>query len=100
MNPKAPFNKLSPADAELLALLSEECGEVIQIIGKILRHGYESCNPLRPEDGQNFQLLEKELGHIQSAISLLQDSEAVRGYYVGLQCANKLKSVKQWLHHQ
>jgi len=100
MNPEKPFNKLSPSEAELLALLAEECGEVIQIVGKILRHGYESCNPLQPQDGQNFQLLEKELGHIKAAVSLLEDSGAVRSYYADLQCANKLKSVKQWLHHQ
>lgn len=36
------FNGLTPAEAERLAMLSEECGEVIQVIGKILRHGYDS----------------------------------------------------------
>lgn len=39
------FNGLTPAEAERLAMLSEECGEVIQIIGKILRHGYDSYHP-------------------------------------------------------
>lgn len=34
------FNGLSPAEVERLALLAEECGEVIQTVGKILRHGY------------------------------------------------------------
>ena len=34
-----PFNGLTPAEAERLALLMEECGEVVQIIGKVLRHG-------------------------------------------------------------
>ena len=33
------FNNLTPGEAERLAILAEECGEVIQIIGKILRHG-------------------------------------------------------------
>lgn len=40
-----PFNRLTPAEAERLALLAEECGEAIQAIGKILRHGYESNHP-------------------------------------------------------
>ncbi len=31
------FNELTPAEAERLAYLAEECGEAIQIIGKILR---------------------------------------------------------------
>lgn len=39
------FNKLTPAEAERLTILAEECGEVIQCVGKILRHGYESVHP-------------------------------------------------------
>lgn len=39
------FNDLTPAEAERLAMLAEECGEVIQAVGKILRHGYESTHP-------------------------------------------------------
>lgn len=50
MNPDAcncpqHFNRLTPAQAERLAMLAEECGEVIQIVGKILRHGYDSWHP-------------------------------------------------------
>lgn len=33
------FNNLTPGEAERLAMLAEECGEVIQAVGKILRHG-------------------------------------------------------------
>jgi len=39
------FNGLTPAEAERLAMLAEECGEVIHIIGKVLRHGYDSRHP-------------------------------------------------------
>ena len=39
------FNRLSPAEAERLAMLAEECGEVVQVVGKILRHGYDSYHP-------------------------------------------------------
>lgn len=39
------FNRLTPSQAERLAMLAEECGEVIQIVGKILRHGYDSWHP-------------------------------------------------------
>ena len=42
------FNKLTPAQAERLAMLAEEAGEVIQIVGKILRHGYDSYHPDDP----------------------------------------------------
>lgn len=42
------FNKLSPAEAERLACLVEEAGEVLHAIGKIQRHGWESHNPHSP----------------------------------------------------
>lgn len=40
-----PFNGLTPAEAERLAMLAEECAELIHVIGKTLRHGYESTHP-------------------------------------------------------
>lgn len=57
---KHPFNQLTPAEAERLAMLAEECGEVIQIVGKILRHGYNSCHP-NDLTTTNRRLLEKEV---------------------------------------
>lgn len=39
------FNDLEPGEAERLAILAEEAGELIHAIGKILRYGYESHNP-------------------------------------------------------
>lgn len=57
------FNKLTPAQAERLAMLSEECGEVIQIIGKIQRHGYNSSHPSDPLT-PNVRLLEKEIADV------------------------------------
>lgn len=38
-------NNLTAAEQERLAILAEEMGEALQIIGKIIRHGYESYNP-------------------------------------------------------
>ncbi|TCT37448.1 hypothetical protein [Martelella mediterranea] len=54
------YNKLSPAEAERLAMLAEEAGEIVQIVGKILRHGYESFHPADPATS-NRDLLMKEL---------------------------------------
>ena len=55
------FNGLSPEEAERLAMLAEECGEVIQIIGKILRHGYYSHHPSDPNKISNKFLLDGEM---------------------------------------
>ena len=62
---------LSKSQVERLALLSEEMGEAIQAIGKIVRHGYESYNPEVAETPNNRESLERELGQVWFAIELL-----------------------------
>lgn len=58
------FNGLTPAQAERLAMLAEECGEVIQIVGKILRHGYDSHHPDQQEKPPEQRITNREsLGH-------------------------------------
>lgn len=67
----AHFNELTPAQMERLAILSEECGEVIQIIGKILRHGYDSCNPFGANPETNREGLLRELMDVSAAMGML-----------------------------
>ena len=67
----AHFNELTPAQAERLAILMEECGEVVQIIGKILRHGYDSCSPFGASQETNRQALVRELFDIKAAAMLI-----------------------------
>ena len=64
------FNQLTPAEDERLALLAEECAEVIQIVAKIQRHGYGSYHPDDPTT-TNRQLLEREAGDVMAALDLL-----------------------------
>ena len=64
------FNKLTPAEAERLFYLLEELGETQQAIGKILRHGYDSCHPER-DQRTNREDLEKELHDVYTAIQML-----------------------------
>ena len=67
------FNGLTPAQAERLAMLAEECGEVIQIVGKILRHGYANYHPDKPHVS-NRELLGRELTDLLAvAASLCRD---------------------------
>lgn len=89
-----PFNGLTPAQAELLALLSEECNEVGMIVGKILRHGALSYHPDRPET-TNYELLIREVGDVLAAVHLLHlPVEALREAR-----QLKLEKVGQYLHH-
>jgi len=68
------FNRLTEAQAERLAMLAEECGEVIQVVGKILRHGYDSYHPNDPST-TNRDLLGYELTDLLAvAASLCRDS--------------------------
>jgi hypothetical protein len=91
------FNQLTPAQAERLAMLAEECGEVIQIVGKILRHGYESYHPANPRL-TNRDLLAKELRDVNAVLQVMGRSE-LREYsiqdWIGV-WDRKL----QYTHHQ
>jgi NTP pyrophosphatase (non-canonical NTP hydrolase) len=64
------FNNLTPAQAERLAMLAEECGEVIQVVGKILRHGYDSYHPANPSV-TNRMLLGQELTDLYAVAAAL-----------------------------
>ena len=94
------FNLLIPAEAERLALLAEECGECIQAIGKILRHGYESTNPLDPLSPTNRQNLTKEMGDVRAAMILLCNAGDTIKEEVYACADDKLARVRQYLHHQ
>lgn len=88
------FNSLTASEAEALALLSEECGEVVQVIGKILRHGLYSFHPHSPGIS-NHALLIKELGDVLAAVQILglpyDEIDEAR--------TAKLAKVGQFLHH-
>lgn len=92
------FNKLSPAEAERLALLAEEAGEVVQVIGKILRHGYESYHPRGADT--NRQLLVAELGDLYAALQMMTKAKDIKMIEVLDAAADKAKRVSKYLHHQ
>lgn len=87
-------NGLTPAEAERLAILAEECGEVVQTAMKILRHG-KDYHPI-----SNSGLLARELGHVQWIVNLMiSNGDFEEG--VLLQ-SERLKPVcsRTYLHHQ
>lgn len=91
---------LSDAERERLALLLEECGEVQQVIGKILRHGYHSCDPTTQDSPTNRQLLERELGDLKAAILLASHNGDVGPVEMDAWMMRKLRHVDRWLHFQ
>ena len=62
-------NNLTPAQAERLAMLAEEAGEIAQMAGKTLRFGFSSTHP----DGgpTNLDLLIEELQDLMAVVKLM-----------------------------
>ncbi len=58
------------ATIERLAMLFEEAGEVVQIVGKTIRHGFQSSHPNTPQI-TNKMNLEEEIADFLIAVNLL-----------------------------
>ncbi len=91
------FNNLTPAETERLAILSEECGEVIQAVGKILRHGYESNYSGGPT---NRETLQSECADVAFATGLLIQAQDISAKQIALSMGTKADRVVDFLHHQ
>lgn len=92
------FNNLTPAQAERLAMLIEECGEVIQVAGKILRHGYDNYHPDRPHI-TNRELLQRELTDLAAVQNQIHACDRVfisSSMEVDMSWGRKLR----YAHHQ
>jgi NTP pyrophosphatase (non-canonical NTP hydrolase) len=95
------FNNLTPAEAERLAMLAEECGEVIQAVGKILRHGYASVHPSGRDQGRdNRANLLRELGDVSAIVSLMCGESDISHEQMVAAAFDKLKRLKPYVHHQ
>ena len=96
--PTEPFNKLTLAEAERLAMLAEECAEVIAIIGKILRHGYDSYHPDAPAI-TNRDMLADELADVH-AVTRAMKWEELRDYTCEDTIGSRWKKKLRYSHHQ
>lgn len=95
----AHFNKLTASEAEALALLAEECAEVIQVVGKILRHGYGSRHPADLDGPDNQELLNKELAHVHVAEDILVRSGRLKNSVLSGYYGAKERHLSLYLHH-
>ena len=91
------FNGLPPDQAEAFALLAEECGELVHIIGKILRHGFPSHHPITDES--NVDLFHKEVGDVMAALRIAEVQGLLRWGAVIAARDRKLLAVTRYLHH-
>lgn len=97
-----PFNRLSPAEAERLAMLAEEAAEVIQVVNKILRHGYDSYNPDRPELGTNRTQLTEEVREFFAVASAMghEGDFSFRDEAYSDTSERIWNDKQRWTHHQ
>lgn len=96
------FNELTPGQDERLALLAEECAEVIQVVAKIQRHGYLSHDPTSQAlyPSSNRDLLEREIGDVMAAIRILGDAMDITESHLHDRMKRKQLAVRKYLHHQ
>lgn len=94
------MNKLTPAEIERLTILMEECAEVIQAAGKVLRHGWDGLYP--GTDISNRDQLEIELGDVDGIVNLMDNREDLN--HIRINGHRASKSVRmdgsKYLHHQ
>jgi NTP pyrophosphatase (non-canonical NTP hydrolase) len=90
-----PFtNELTDAEVERLAILAEELGEALQCIGKILRHGYESYNPVVNTGRTNRRDLETELGDVLFAIMQMAGNRDISRAAIERRSDDKAEKIK------
>lgn len=95
-----PFNRLTPAQAERLSILVEECAEVIQIIGKIGRHGYSTTDGNTGIVYDNRALLEMEVGHLRNILACMDARGDIDEEKVLEAAIAKANTWRRYLHHQ
>jgi len=85
--------KLEPKQ-QLMVILSEECGELIQACSKILRRG---CQDLDETDSpEYYEKLVEELGDVYCMINLLHEWDIVSWEQLEDRAEYKKKKLKKW----
>lgn len=94
------YSQLSDEEIERLAKLTEECGEISQMVGKALVHGWESVHPRKPEDGTNRERLEKEIGGLLCIVDLMTSRGDLSYDRIYTASDKKRREIGKYLHHQ
>ena len=85
-------NNLSPKQ-QLMVILSEECGELIQICQKILRR---ECRDLDDRNEDYYEKLVEEVGDVYTMIDLLHDWDIISWEQLEERRDYKIEKLKKW----
>lgn len=91
---------LTPAQIELLALLSEQLGGAVQAVGEVLRHGYDKSDPAKHDGVTSRSRLETALGNVRATMIMLCQSEGVSKEQIHFMADYKTEQVKKHLRYQ
>lgn len=91
-------DELDDITRKILIKTQEECGEIVQIISKILLFGLDSWHPDDPTKS-NAQLLQQELGDVLAMIDLIVAS-GIGTTHDGLSLAKGSKFIKLARYHR
>lgn len=97
------FNKLTPGEAERLAMLAEEAGEIVQAVTKVLRHGYDSFHPNELEStdpSDNRMDLAREVGDLWGIVEEMCELGDIDADLVDEACDGKWQRARRYAHHQ
>jgi len=79
---------------EILRILQEECGEVVQMISKCCRFGLDETHLKAGEP--NRQRLTEELGDLQCMLDLAVSKGIVSRVGLDVAAFNKIEKLKTW----
>lgn len=94
------MKKLTEAQIERLNCLQEEAAEIVQAASKILRFGFESKHPSRPEGPTNREHLEEEIGNLMVILEFMSHNEDVDDERVNAQIQLKSDTIGKYLRFQ
>lgn len=87
----------SDSRIHLLAKLAEECGEVIQAVGKCLRFGLYDVHPAKGE--ANIEQLKREIIDVKAAISFLYDECQIGDPFDGHKILDAKRKIRHYLNY-
>ena len=90
--------ELSDAQRELFACLAEEAAEVVQAVGKILRHGLYSYGHGSGETNQ--EVLAREIGDLEYVVKRLIDGRQVDAMSISTAKHEKAAKFLKYTHFQ
>lgn len=98
--PTLPFNGLTLAEAERLAILAEEASEVIKVVGKVLRHGWTPTDHTTGIRYDNRAELQTELGDMANIQRLMLERADISHGMIAKAAQAKRAKWGPYLHHQ